>query len=391
MNIAVIGFGNAGGKIVDALLGFEDATNRSLSRYVLAVNSAEIDLAKLERVPTDQRLLIGQTDERVKGRGVGADPDLGAEIAERDSAEVERALDGVPFHEIDAFLVVAGLGGGTGSGGAPTISQRIRDTYAEPVYGLGVLPGEDEGGRPSLNAARSLQTFADSVDNLLLFDNEVWHSAGDSLGSGYDRANEELAKRVVTLLSPGEVDGSMVAETAMDSSDIKRTLETGGVSTIAYADARLEPGNRTEGLLDRFTSNGAGEDETDHAMKIYSLVRKAVKSRLTCQARIESAERSLIVVSGPPEELSRKGLERARKWLEGETDSAEILAGDDPRRDTDRVAAAVLLSNVTDVPRIDALQEQAVDAKASIEAQEHARSNEIADLITDDHDELDPI
>jgi len=390
MNIAVIGFGNAGGKIADALLDFESETDRTLSRFVLAVNSAEIDLAKLDRVPPDQRLLIGQTDERVKGRGVGANPDLGAEITDRDSGEIERALDGVPFHNVDAFLVIAGLGGGTGSGGAPTISQRIRDMYAEPVYGLGALPSHDEGGRPSLNAARSLQTFADSVDNLLLFDNEVWQQAGDSLGSGYDRANEELAKRVVTLLSPGEVDGSIVSETAMDSSDIKRTLSTGGVSTIAYADAPLEPGNQQQGLIDRFRTNGEHGD-TDYATKVYSLVRKAVRSRLTCQAVESSAERSLIVVSGPPEELSRKGLERARQWLEEETDSAEILAGDDPREDADRVSAAVLLSNVTEVPRLDALQEQAVEAKSSIEAQERARSSEISELITDDRNELDPV
>ena len=390
MNIAVIGFGNAGGKIADALLDFESETDRTLSRFVLAVNSAEIDLAKLDRVPPEQRLLIGQTDERVKGRGVGANPDLGAEITDRDSGEIERALDGVPFHNVDAFLVVAGLGGGTGSGGAPTLSQRIRDMYAEPVYGLGALPSHDEGGRPSLNAARSLQTFADSVDNLLLFDNEVWQQAGDSLGSGYDRANEELAKRVVTLLSPGEVDGSIVSETAMDSSDIKRTLSTGGVSTIAYADAPLEPGNQQQGLIDRFRTNGEHAD-TDYATKVYSLVRKAVRSRLTCQAVESSAERSLIVVSGPPEELSRKGLERARQWLEEETDSAEILAGDDPREDADRVSAAVLLSNVTEVPRLDALQEQAVEAKSNIEAQERARSSEIAELITDDRNELDPV
>jgi len=390
MNIAVIGFGNAGGKMADALLDFESETDRTLSRFVLAVNSAEIDLAKLDRVPPEQRLLIGQTDERVKGRGVGANPDLGAEITDRDSGEIERALDGVPFHNVDAFLVVAGLGGGTGSGGAPTISQRIRDMYAEPVYGLGALPSHDEGGRPSLNAARSLQTFADSVDNLLLFDNEVWQQAGDSLGSGYDRANEELAKRVVTLLSPGEVDGSIVSETAMDSSDIKRTLSTGGVSTIAYADAPLEPGNQQQGLIDRFRTNGEHAD-TDYATKVYSLVRKAVRSRLTCQAVESSAERSLIVVSGPPEELSRKGLERARQWLEEETDSAEILAGDDPREDADRVSAAVLLSNVTEVPRLDALQEQAVEAKSNIEAQERARSSEISELITDDRNELDPV
>lgn len=390
MNIAVVGFGNAGGKIADALLELEAETGRSLCQFVLAVNSAEIDLAKLDLVPPDQRLLVGQTDERVKGRGVGADPELGAEVTERDTAEIERALDGVPMHNVDAFLVVAGLGGGTGSGGAPVLCRRLGEMYAEPVYGLGVLPGEDEGGRASLNAARTLQSFTDATDNLLLFDNETWQQAGQSLGDGYDRANRELARRFGTLLGAGELDGSRVSETAMDASDLKRTLATGGVSAVAYASADLADGTGEKGLLDRYRGNGSA-DGTDHATKVYSLVRKAVKSRLTCPAEIASAERSLIVVSGPPEELSRKGLQRAREWVESQTGSAEVLAGDDPRDESDRLAAAVVLSNVTDVPRIDALQSQAVDAKSAIETQEATREAEITDLITDDDGELDPI
>jgi len=48
MNLAVIGFGNAGGKVADKLLEFESNTGRSLCRFALAVNSAEIDLAKLD-------------------------------------------------------------------------------------------------------------------------------------------------------------------------------------------------------------------------------------------------------------------------------------------------------------------------------------------------------
>jgi len=76
----------------------------------------------------------------------------------------------VAVHEIDAFLVVAGLGGGTGSGGAPVIARHLKRIHTEPVYGLGILPGSDEGGIYTLNAARSLKTFVDEVDNLMLFD-----------------------------------------------------------------------------------------------------------------------------------------------------------------------------------------------------------------------------
>jgi len=84
MKLAVIGFGNAGGKVLDKLLAFESDTDRNLIRSAVAVNSARVDLARLENLPEENRFLIGQTDERVKGHGVGSNPDLGAEITRTD-------------------------------------------------------------------------------------------------------------------------------------------------------------------------------------------------------------------------------------------------------------------------------------------------------------------
>jgi len=393
MNLAVVGFGNAGGKIADQLLQFEQGTGRSLCQFVLAVNSATVDLHHMEMIPDDRRLLIGETDHRVKGHGAGADPEIGAEIARQDLTQLERALDDVPIHQIDGFLVIAGLGGGTGSGGAPVFAEAVGDIYDEPVYGLGILPSADEGGRASLNAGRSLQSFADATDNLLLFDNDAWRREGDTVEAGYERTNRELAKRIVTLLAAGEVDGSQVSETAMDASDVRRTLATGGISTVAYTETSLDRRTeRRQGLLGRLRSNGSADTgDTELAKKVHGVVRKAVGSRLTCPAAVESAERSLVVVSGPPAELSQKGLRRSREWLEDETSTAEVLAGDDPRRGADTLSAAVLLSNVTDVSRIDRLQQQAVTAQDDIERQQRDREAEIEDLITDDGGELDPI
>ena len=393
MNLAAIGFGNAGGKIVDRFVEFEAESGRALTTDVLAVNAAEIDLAKLDVIPPDRRLIIGQTHERVKGRGVGADPELGAAITRQDLTEIERQLDSVPVHDTDGFLIVAGLGGGTGSGGAPALAERLGQIYDEPVYGLGVLPSTDEGGRPSLNAARSLQTFADATDNLMMFDNDVWRQTQGSVSAGYERTNWEIARRFVTLLAAGELDGSTVSESAMDGSDIRRTLDPGGLSTIAYSQADLEPQTREkQGLLGRLRSNGQHHpEESDLAMKVHGLVRNAVQSRLTCPAEVASAERALIVVSGPPREVSQKGLQRARQWLERETGSVEVLAGDDPREDAEALAVAVLLSNVTEVPRVDDLQEQAVSAQETTDAQAARRDEEIDDLLTDDENELDPL
>lgn len=393
MKLAVIGFGNAGGKITDRIVEYEAATGRSLCHFTTVVNSAKIDLQKLSHVPENRRVLIGQTDERSKGHGAGADPDLGADLTREDLPEIQRVLDNVPLHDVDAFLVIAGLGGGTGSGGGPVLADALTEQYGEPVYGLGVLPSSGEGGRASLNAARSIRSFVDSTDATIAFDNDAWWEGTQTIESGYEQTNLEIAKRVIALLASGEHDGTQVSENAMDSSDVNRTLSVGGIGTIAYAEAELDDATRQQrGLLGRLRSDGTNPGENANAAtKIHGLVRLAVRSRLTCPASIDSAERALIVVSGPPQELSQKGLVRARQWLESEIGSVEVLAGDDPLPGSDQLTATVLLANATDVPRIDGLQTQAVDAQENIDAQAEQREPAISNLMTDPDDELDPI
>jgi len=235
VKLALIGLGNAGGKIVDELLRHEAELSRSVVESAVAINTARVDLARLEQLPSESRFLVGQTHERVKGHGAGGDPDLGASVIRSDQAEIDRALDRVPPYAVDAFWVVAGLGGGTGSGGAPVVAEQVAARYDPPVYGLGVLPSESEGGRAALNAARSLRSFADAADNLVLFDNAAWQANDDSLEAGYARANREVSTRIVRLLSAGAVVGSTLAEDAvadwprytLQASEDGRTVTTG--------------------------------------------------------------------------------------------------------------------------------------------------------------------
>lgn len=107
---------------------------------------------------------------------------MGAEVARTDIEEIRRAFDDVEIHDVDAIFVAAGLGGGTGSGAGPVVIDELNAMYDEPVYGLAVLPGEYEGGRPALNAARSLQSFVDKVDNLIVFDNDAWRARDQTIG-----------------------------------------------------------------------------------------------------------------------------------------------------------------------------------------------------------------
>ncbi|MFC6875180.1 MULTISPECIES: tubulin/FtsZ family protein [Halobellus] len=392
MKLAMIGFGQAGGKIVDKFVEYDKRHNSNIVRAAIAVNTAKADLMGLEHIPKDKRVLIGQS--RVKGHGVGADNELGAEVAEEDIDEVQGAIDSIPVHEIDAFLIVAGLGGGTGSGGSPVLAKHLQRIYTEPVYGLGVLPGSDEGGIYTLNAARSFQTFVREVDNLLVFDNDAWRKTGESVQGGYDEINEEIVTRFGVLFGAGEVgQGGEVAESVVDSSEIINTLSGGGISTIGYASETVETDSSGGGLLSRIT--GSDEDDnldTAHTTnRITSLVRKAALGRLTLPCEIEGSERALLVLAGPPRHLNRKGIERGRKWIEEQTGSMEVRGGDYPMGDTNRVASVVLLSGVTNVPRIKELQQVAIEAQDNIDDIRSESEDNLENLVNDDEDELESL
>jgi cell division GTPase FtsZ len=389
MKLGTIGIGNAGSKIVDKMVEFESLTDRNLCRHVMVINTARTDLSKPDHIPEDKRILIGDTHQKAKGHGVGGDVEVGAEVAKNDIDEIRRAFDDVDIHEVDAILVCASLGGGTGSGAAPVVISELQKMYDEPVYGLGILPGKYEGGRPALNAARSLQSFVNNTDNFIAFDNDAWRSKDQTVGEGYDGMNRELATRIVTLLGAGEYDEPTVAENVMDASDIIRTLDTNGISSIGYASTSVD--GKDDGFLTRFREDYEIEDSGSAAAKINGLVRRAVNSRLTLPCDASSADRALIVISGPPSEFSRKGLESAREWIETEVDTVDVLAGDDPRENASALSAVVLLSNVTETPRIKAIQEQAVAAQDKIAEQDAVREEEIADLITDEHGKIDPV
>jgi cell division GTPase FtsZ len=256
-----------------------------------------------------------------------------------------------------------------------------------------VLPGSDEGGIYTLNAARSFQTFVREVDNLLVFDNDSWRKTGESVQDGYDKINEEIVRRFGILFGAGELEGGEVAESVVDSSEIINTLSGGGVSTVGYAKEEVEAtgGSSGGGLLSRFT--GGGDDELDSAHttnRITSLVRKAALGRLTLPCEVQGTERALLVIAGPSKYLNRKGIERGRKWLEEQTGSMEVRGGDYPL-ERGFVSSCVLLSGVTNVPRIKELQQVAIEAQDNIDEIREESEENLDSLVEDDGDELESL
>ncbi|MFB6173545.1 MAG: tubulin/FtsZ family protein, partial [Halobacteriales archaeon] len=242
-----------------------------------------------------------------------------------------------------------------------------------------------------LNAARSFQTFVRETDNLLVFDNDAWRQTGESVEGGYDKINEEIVRRFGVLFGAGEVGaGDDVGESVVDSSEIINTLAGGGVSTVGYASETVETGS--DGLLSRFTNSGNGlEESANTTNRITSLIRKAALGRLTLPCEIDGAERALVVLSGPPQHLNRKGIERGRKWLEEQTGSMEVRGGDYPLPNEEKLASSVLLSGVTNVPRIKELQRVAIEAQENIDDIRQESEANLRELVEDDEDELEPL
>jgi len=391
MKFFIIGFGQAGGKILDLFIENEKMRGSNIEIKSLAINTARTDLMGLKHVPTDSRILIGQTT--VKGHGVGTDNKLGAKVAQEEIETILNAIDEKGTHEIDAFLIIAGLGGGTGSGGSPVLAKYLSEMYSEPVYTIGILPAPEEGKLYSLNAARSMISLLKYIDNLILLDNGAWKYEGYSLRESFNKINEEIVRRLGVLARAGEpIEENMIGEMVVDSSEVINTLKGGGISSIGYATTLAErekkPVNKFLSVLRKDKKEQKPIMEDDKSMKIASLVRRAALGRLTVPCNIRSAERALVLVAGPPEHLDRKGLEKAKLWLEEQIAGVEVRAGDYPTRRTKYVAALVVLANVIDIPRVKELQRLAAMAKEGVEDAERLRMEKTLSLFDEDIEPL---
>jgi len=359
MKVLVIGVGQAGGKIADMFLADDRKSSVPHTFEVIAVNSAVSDLMGLQYIPQEDRVLIGET--AVKGHGVGADNKKGAEIAEDEIEVVMNKVSKINVSNLDAFFVVAGLGGGTGSGAVSIVAKHLKRVYDEPVYSIGILPAENEGDIYTLNTARSLKALLPSCDATIIVDNGAFLRSGESVKQAYDRINAEVVKRIGILCRAGEIRSrKQVGEMVVDASEVINTFRGGNICSIGYASEAVA----REGFFTKLFKKRSYE--IGKASRILSVAKRAVKGRLLLPCDYKSANRALIIVAGPPEQLDRKGIEKAREWLEGTISGTEVRGGDYPLRSSGYVGAVVLLAGVTNAPRVKYMLERARDVQEKI-------------------------
>ena len=126
------------------------------------VSYTHLDVYKrqnLSRAPI--KLQIGENITR--GLGAGATPEVGEKAAEESKDEIVEYLKGA-----DMIFITAGMGGGTGTGGAPVIAQVAREVGALTV-GVVTKPFSFEGRRRMNVALQGIERLKDSVDTCLLY------------------------------------------------------------------------------------------------------------------------------------------------------------------------------------------------------------------------------
>jgi len=218
-------------------------------------------------------------------------------------------------------------------------------------------------------------TFMNEVDNLFLFDNDAWKTGGETVKEAYRDINEEIVRRFGILFGAGEA--NEVGQMVVDAAEIMNTLKGGGISTIGYAAEGIE---RKGGLKKLFRKKRT-MDTLDSVTRITSLTRRAVAGRLTIPCEPSSAERALIIAAGPPEELSRKGMEKSKERIEEMIRGTEVRGGDSPVVKSEHVATIVLFSGVSDIPRIKELQEMGAEAQETLKEVTSEKEREYQELM----------
>ncbi|MBL7055136.1 cell division protein FtsZ [Candidatus Woesearchaeota archaeon] len=233
-NIKIIGVGGAGNNMVGWLY------NKGVKRAeIIGVNT---DQQHLNMINSDKKFLLGK--EVTRGLGCGGFPEKGAEAAKESLQEIKDSLKGS-----DMVFVCAGMGGGTGTGGAPVIARVAKDTGAI-VIGTVTMPFKIERARVD-KAEFGLQQLRQVSDTVIVIDNNrLVNIAGNlPIKQAFAVANELIATMIKGIVETIAVP-SLVN---LDYADVKTIMTNGGVAAIGVGSSDTE--NRVEEAVNGALSN----------------------------------------------------------------------------------------------------------------------------------------
>ncbi len=230
--VKVVGVGGAGGNAVNRMIEV------GLSGVdFIAVNT---DAQDLESSKAAHKVLIGS--RLTRGLGAGADPEIGRKAIEEDRELVARSLVGA-----NMVFIIAGMGGGTGTGAAPLVAQIAKEQGALTVAVV-TEPYHFEGKKRMNRALMGIEKLKNSADTLIVITNEELLSKASpdtKLTQAFELSDEEIAKivskAVATLIT-----------------DIANLMTVPGLINLDFADVKAVMAQRGDALFG--LGHGSGEE-----------------------------------------------------------------------------------------------------------------------------------
>ncbi|WP_150467156.1 cell division protein FtsZ [Francisella sp. SYW-9] len=238
--IKVVGVGGGGGNAVQHMC--EDVTD--VEFFALNTDGQALSKSKVQNV-----LQIGTN--LTKGLGAGANPEVGKRAATEDRAKIEQLLEGA-----DMVFITAGMGGGTGTGGAPVVAEVAKEMGILTVAVV-TKPFPFEGPRRMKAAEYGIDELTQHVDSIITVPNEKLLSVlgkGASLLDAFNAANDVLGNAVKgvseLITKPGLIN--------VDFADVRAVMTDMGLAMMGMGQATGE--NRAREAAEAAISSPLLED-----------------------------------------------------------------------------------------------------------------------------------
>jgi cell division protein FtsZ len=283
--IKVLGIGGGGGNAIDSMI--QDAQIKGVD--FMAVNT---DAQALLANKATDKLQIGEN--LTHGLGSGADPEIGAQAAEESREKLKEAL-----MDVDMVFLTAGMGGGTGTGGAPLIAEIAKENGALTVAVV-TRPFAFEGTRRMVVAEEGIEKLKGKVDTLIVIPNQRLLDVVD---------------RKMTLVDAFKLADSVLTQGVQGISDL---ITVPGLINLDFADVKTIMSEAGSALLGIGT--GVGENRAQTA------ARAAISSPLL-DISIEGAKGILFNIVGG-KDLTMNEVDEAAKIVSSAADAdANIIFG----------------------------------------------------------------
>ncbi len=220
-NIKVVGVGGGGSNAVSTMI----ASEMSGVEFIVA----NTDIQALNANKASNKIQLGL--DLTKGLGAGANPDVGRRAAIESYNEIVEKLEGS-----DMVFVTAGMGGGTGTGGAPIVAKIARELGALTI-GVVTKPFQFEGKKRGKHADAGLQELKENVDTLIVIPNQKLLSIAAErtpLLETFKKADEVLLQAVKGISDLINIRGLI----NLDFADIRTVMSSKGIAIMGTGSAK---------------------------------------------------------------------------------------------------------------------------------------------------------